>query len=277
MLAHEAEHRARSGDPYLRTLAVARALPDASGTWRSGGSMRRLRLAVEIDCDHPAPSLPARIRHPICVAARRGGRTHLRDAIRVGDGTRRFTFVHRAADRCHDVALAPALPASRNCSGQRNGDPDCRGRLCDASAAIGGAANHRGGRAPFERSEDRRRHARGEPDQDRHSGHVRRFRMPHERAAHPRPAVEATSDQQDERTLWSRYAADRHAGHGVRCRLHMPRRQHVGHHGEAALQGRAVAAEKIVGGAITMVREPEIYQYVLDFGLRRNDFWDRVR
>lgn len=50
MLRHETEH-ARSGDPYLRTLAMAAlvAMPWNPAIW---WSMRRLRLAVEIDCDH---------------------------------------------------------------------------------------------------------------------------------------------------------------------------------------------------------------------------------
>jgi beta-lactamase regulating signal transducer with metallopeptidase domain len=50
MLAHEAEHAA-SGDPYLRTAAIAALvlMPWNPALWYA---MRRLRLAVEIDCDH---------------------------------------------------------------------------------------------------------------------------------------------------------------------------------------------------------------------------------
>jgi beta-lactamase regulating signal transducer with metallopeptidase domain len=49
MLQHESEH-ARAGDPHLRTFALAAlvAMPWNPALW---WSMRRLRLAVEIDCD----------------------------------------------------------------------------------------------------------------------------------------------------------------------------------------------------------------------------------
>jgi beta-lactamase regulating signal transducer with metallopeptidase domain len=49
MLQHEAEH-ARAGDPHLRTLALAALV---AMLWNPAlwWSMRRLRLAVEIDCD----------------------------------------------------------------------------------------------------------------------------------------------------------------------------------------------------------------------------------
>jgi beta-lactamase regulating signal transducer with metallopeptidase domain len=49
MLEHEAEH-ARSGDPYLRSVALVALIlmPWNPAIW---WAMRRLRLAVEIDCD----------------------------------------------------------------------------------------------------------------------------------------------------------------------------------------------------------------------------------
>ncbi len=49
MLRHESEH-VRSGDPYLRTIAIAGLvlMPWNLAIW---WSMRRLRLAVEVDCD----------------------------------------------------------------------------------------------------------------------------------------------------------------------------------------------------------------------------------